>query len=181
MKFLANCEADAMETKQLVQILISKFSSRQPPRPDSEWTVMWHDLCTLQEKAFSSLNREDLHAEFCRGLLHAGKFTLAKNYVWSTGLLADKAEKLVLDAARDFFYSSPSIDSPSVSSLETCFLADILGTGSTEKVYNFLKHANGMGAGAGRWVMGHGSWARSLKMSENFMGWTFALLAFDVI
>jgi hypothetical protein len=31
------------------------------------------------------------------------------------------------------------------------------------------------------WEMGHGSWARSLKMSENFMGWTFALLAFDVI
>lgn len=120
MKFLANCEEDVTGTKQLVRRLLSKFPRRQPARSDSDWVALWRDLCTLQEKAFPFLDKEYLLTEFCRGLLQSGKFSVATNYLKGTSSMsigADKAEKLVLDAARDFFYSAPSIDSPAVWTL----------------------------------------------------------------
>lgn len=133
MKFLANCEEDVTGTKELLRTLLSKFSHRQPARTDGEWMVLWRDLTTLQEKAFPFLEKEYLLDELCRGLLQSGKFSLAKNYLTGTGstvLHADMAEQLVLDTARDFFYSAPSLDSSAVSSKIFMFLLHILLSGA---------------------------------------------------
>lgn len=118
MKDLANCEGDVNQAKKLLGTLLWNFSRRQPTRSDSEWMVLWRDLCTLQEKAFPLVKKEYLLAEFCRGLLQAGKYSLAKNYLAGTGSMSlhpDEAEKVVLETAREFFYSAPSFDSSAVS------------------------------------------------------------------
>lgn len=88
--------------------------------------VLWHDLCILQEKAFPFIEKEYMLAELCRGLLQAGKYSLAKNYLSGTGsmsLPSDKAEAVVLETAREFFYSAASLDSPVVSTPTLDFLS----------------------------------------------------------
>lgn len=78
---------------------------------------MWHDLVSLQEKAFPFLDLEYVLIEFCRGLLKAGKFSLASNYLSGTAsvrLAADKGENLVIQAAREYFFSASSLDSQEV-------------------------------------------------------------------
>lgn len=118
MEFLTNCEGNKDEVKRLIGTLLWNFSRRQPPRSDSEWMVLWRDLCTLQEKAFPFLEKEYLLEELCRGLLQAGKYSLANNYLAGTGsmyLPPEKAEAVVLETAREFFYSAPSLDSSAVS------------------------------------------------------------------
>lgn len=72
---------------------------------------------TLQEKAFPFLEKDYMLSELCQGILKAGKFSLAKNYLKGTGttvLRPQKAEKLVLNAAREYFYSAPDLDSSAV-------------------------------------------------------------------
>lgn len=78
---------------------------------------MWRDLQCLQEKAFPFLDLEFVLIEFCRGLLKAGKFSLARNYLKGTSSVAlatDKAESLVIQAAREYFFSAPTLTSPEV-------------------------------------------------------------------
>lgn len=56
--------------------------------------------------------------EFCRGLLKAGKFSLARNYLRGTASVAlatDKAENLVIQAAREYFFSASSLTGSEVS------------------------------------------------------------------
>lgn len=56
--------------------------------------------------------------EFCRGLLKAGKFSLARNYLKGTSsvaLASEKAENLVIQAAREYFFSASSLSCPEVS------------------------------------------------------------------
>ncbi|KAG0610271.1 hypothetical protein M758_7G052400 [Ceratodon purpureus] len=126
MKFLTDCEGhnDKEDSvKKLIGSLLWNFSRRQPPRSDSEWMVLWRDLCTLQEKAFPFLEKEYFLEEFCRGLLQAGKYSLAKNYLAGTGSMSlppGNAESVVLETAREFFYSAPSLDSSAIEMARNC-------------------------------------------------------------
>lgn len=77
---------------------------------------------SLREKAFTFLDAEYMLVEFCRGLLKAGKFSLARNYLKGTGSVAlapEKAENLVIQAAREYFFSASSLASSEVSKLST--------------------------------------------------------------
>ncbi|KAJ7565349.1 hypothetical protein O6H91_02G056800 [Diphasiastrum complanatum] len=76
-----------------------------------------------QQEAFPFLHKEYLLSELCRGLLKAEKFSLARSYLKGTGsdvLAKDKAEKLVIQAAHDFFYSASSLDSPDIEKAREC-------------------------------------------------------------
>ena len=62
--------------------------------------------------------------EFCRGLLKAGKFSLARNYLRKTTsavLAPEKAEMPVIQEAREYFFSASSLDSS-----EVCFYQTLL-------------------------------------------------------
>lgn len=110
--FLIEPHEDVKGVKQILRLILSKFVRRLPGRSDNEWANMWRDLQSLQEKAFPFLDLEYILMEFCRGLLKAGKFSLARNYLKGTGsvtLAADKSEYLVIQAARDYFFSASSL------------------------------------------------------------------------
>lgn len=65
---------------------------------------MWRDMQYLREKIFPFLDLEYILIEFCRGLLKAGKFSLARNYLKGTSfvsLASEKAKNLVTQAARE--------------------------------------------------------------------------------
>ena len=101
--------------------MLSKFSRRQPMRSDAEWASMWDDLQRLQSKAFAFLNKQFLFLEYYRGLLKAGKFSLAKSQLRSVGnslLSREKAEAIIIQAAREYFYSSSTLDSAEVWRLQ---------------------------------------------------------------
>ena len=108
---------DERVVKQLIILMLSKFSRRQPMRSDAEWASMWDDLQRLQSKAFTFLNKQFLFLEYYRGLLKAGKFSLAKSQLRSVGnslLSRERAEAIIIQVAREYFYSSSSLDSPEV-------------------------------------------------------------------
>lgn len=87
-------------------------------RSDNEWANMWRDMLCLQEKAFPFLESEYMLLEFCRGLLKAGKFSLARNYLKGIGAVSlayEKAEYLVIQAAREYFFSASTLDCSEVS------------------------------------------------------------------
>ncbi|XP_068649778.1 MAG2-interacting protein 2 isoform X2 [Aristolochia californica] len=112
MSFFLKANADEKGVKQLLRLILSKFGRRQPSRSDNEWANMWRDLQCLQEKAFPFLDLEYVLLEFCRGLLKAGKFSLARNYLRGTGsivLAVEKAENLVIQAAREYLFSASSL------------------------------------------------------------------------
>lgn len=117
MKFFLEAHSDVKAVKQIIRLILSKFSRRQPSRPDNDWATMWRDLQSLREKAFPFLDMEYLLMEFCRGLLKAGKFPLARNYLKGTSsvaLASDKAENIVIQAAREYFFSASSLSCPEV-------------------------------------------------------------------
>lgn len=104
--------------KQIIRLILSKFGRRQPGRSDSEWATMWRDMLYLREKAFPFLDLEFILVEFCRGLLKAGKFSLARSYLKGTSSVAlapEKAENLVIQAAREYFFSASSLACSEVS------------------------------------------------------------------
>lgn len=112
-----NSHLDEKGVKQILRLLLSKFICSQPSRTDHDWATMWRDLQSLQEKAFPFLDLEFVLVEFCRGLLKAGKFSLARNYLKGTSSVAlatDKAENIVIQAAREYFFSAPTLTSPEV-------------------------------------------------------------------
>ncbi|XXG59701.1 hypothetical protein AAC387_Pa04g1737 [Persea americana] len=112
MSFFLGVHSDEKGVKQLLRLILSKFGRRQPGRSDNEWANMWRDMQCLQEKAFPFLDTEYMLMEFCRGLLKAGKFSLARNYLKGTGtitLATEKAENLVIQAAREYFFSASSL------------------------------------------------------------------------
>lgn len=117
INFFVNSHLDEKGVKQILRLLLSKFIRWQPSRTDHDWATMWRDLQSLQEKAFPFLNLEFVLVEFCRGLLKAGKFSLARNYLKGTSSVAlatDKAENIVIQAAREYFFSAPTLTSPEV-------------------------------------------------------------------
>lgn len=118
ISFFQEAYSDEKGVKQIIRLILSKFVRRQPGRSDNDWTNMWLDLQSLQEKAFRFIDLEYMLMEFCRGLLKAGKFALARNYlkgVGSVSLANDKAENLVIQAAREYFFSASSLSCSEVS------------------------------------------------------------------
>lgn len=112
LNFFPGAQLDEKGVKQIIRLILSKFIRRQPGRSDSEWASMWRDMQYLREKAFPFLDLEYILIEFCRGLLKAGKFSLARNYLKGTSsvsLASEKAESLVIQAAREYFFSASSL------------------------------------------------------------------------
>ncbi|XP_047972241.1 MAG2-interacting protein 2 [Salvia hispanica] len=123
INFFVNSHLDEKGVKQILRLLLSKFVRWQPTRTDHDWAHMWRDLLSLQEKAFPFLDLEFVLIEFCRGLLKAGKFSLARNYLKGTSsvtLATDKAENLVIQAAREYFFSAPTLTSPEIWKSKEC-------------------------------------------------------------
>ncbi|XP_037496707.1 MAG2-interacting protein 2 [Jatropha curcas] len=123
MNFCLEAHADEKGVKQILRLMLSKFVRRQPGRSDNDWASMWRDMQCLREKAFPFLDPEYMLTEFCRGLLKAGRFSLASNYLNGTGsvsLALEKAENLVIQAAREFFFSASSLSCSEVWKAKEC-------------------------------------------------------------
>nr|CAB3459711.1 unnamed protein product [Digitaria exilis] len=122
-RFFLSAHLDEKNVKQLIRLLLSKFGRRQPVRSDNEWANMWRDLKLFQEKAFPFLDSEYMLAEFIRGLLKAGKFSLARNYLGGTSAISlstEKAENLVIQAAREYFFSASTLSGNEIWKAREC-------------------------------------------------------------
>lgn len=118
--FFLEAQSDSKSVKQILRLILSKFIRRQPGRTDNDWANMWRDFQSLQEKAFPFVELEYMLMEFCRGLLKAGKFSLARNYLKGSGSLVlptEKAENIIILAAREYFFSASSLSCSEVSYL----------------------------------------------------------------
>ncbi|XP_027903385.1 MAG2-interacting protein 2 isoform X3 [Vigna unguiculata] len=123
LNFFLGAQLDEKGVKQIIRLILSKFIRRQPSRSDSEWASMWRDMQYLREKAFPFLDPEYILTEFCRGLLKAGKFSLARNYLKGTSsvaLASEKAENLVIQAAREYFFSASSLSCSEIWKAREC-------------------------------------------------------------
>ncbi|KAG5019237.1 hypothetical protein JHK87_015092 [Glycine soja] len=123
LNFFLGAQLDEKAVKQIIRLILSKFIRRQPSRSDSEWASMWRDMQYLREKAFPFLDPEYILTEFCRGLLKAGKFSLARNYLKGTSsvaLASEKAENLVIQAAREYFFSASSLSCSEIWKAREC-------------------------------------------------------------
>ncbi|KAK1318878.1 hypothetical protein QJS10_CPB04g01965 [Acorus calamus] len=123
MSFFLGAHLEEKNVKQLLRLILSKFGRRQPSRSDHDWTNLWRDMQYFQEKAFSFLDTEYMLVEFCRGLLKAGKFSLARNYLKGTStisLATEKVENLVIQAAREYFFSASSLSSTEIWNAKEC-------------------------------------------------------------
>jgi neuroblastoma-amplified sequence len=118
MGFFVSDKSEGRNTRQLIRLILSKFGRRQPIRADTEWAALWRDMQCFQEKAFCFLDSEYLLTEFIKGLLKAGKFALARNYLRGTSLVdlpTEKAESLVISAAREYFFSASTLSCSEVN------------------------------------------------------------------
>ncbi|XP_015572661.2 MAG2-interacting protein 2 isoform X1 [Ricinus communis] len=123
MNFFLEAHADEKGIKQILRLMLSKFVRRQPGRSDNDWASMWRDMQNLRDKAFPFLDPEYMLTEFCRGLLKAGRFSLARNYLKGTSsvaLASEKAENLVIQAAREFFFSASSLSCSEIWKAKEC-------------------------------------------------------------
>ncbi|XP_040385831.1 MAG2-interacting protein 2 isoform X2 [Oryza brachyantha] len=123
VQFFLSAHLDEKNVKQIIRLLLSKFGRRQPVRSDNEWANMWRDLKHFQEKAFPFLDSEFMLVEFIRGLLKAGKFSLARNYLGGTSsvsLSTEKAENLVVQAAREYFFSASTLSCNEIWKAREC-------------------------------------------------------------
>lgn len=132
MNFFLEAHSDGKGVKQILRLILSKFIRRQPGHADNDWATMWRDIMSLREKAFPFLDLEYMLMEFCRGLLKAGKFSLARNYLKGTSsvaLASEKAENLVIQAAREYFFSASSLSCTEVSRKAIFYIKYNLGGG----------------------------------------------------
>ncbi|XP_042982189.1 MAG2-interacting protein 2 [Carya illinoinensis] len=123
MSFFLEAHSDGKGVKQILRLILSKFIRRQPGHADNDWANMWRDIMSLREKAFPFLDLEYMLMEFCRGLLKAGKFSLARNYLKGTSsvaLASEKAENLVIQAAREYFFSASSLTCTEIWKAKEC-------------------------------------------------------------
>ncbi|XP_042447126.1 MAG2-interacting protein 2-like [Zingiber officinale] len=123
ISFFLSAQSDEKNVKQLLRLILSKFSRRQPVRSDNDWATMWRDLLSFQEKAFPFLDLEYILTEFIRGLLKAGKFSLARNYLKGTAsvsLTSGRSENLVIQAAREYFFSASSLSCSEIWKAKEC-------------------------------------------------------------
>ncbi|KAI3974404.1 hypothetical protein MKX01_038737 [Papaver californicum] len=145
-QFFLESQSDAKGVKQILRLILSKFGRRQPGRSDNDWANIWRDMQCFQEKAFPFLDLEYMLIEFCRGLLKAGKFSLARNYLKGTStvcLTTEKAENLVIQAVREYFFSASSLSCAEVITTqigaylnvdELIEIANLLGLHSQEDI-----------------------------------------------
>ncbi|KAG0502447.1 hypothetical protein HPP92_002519 [Vanilla planifolia] len=110
--FFLSAESDEKTVKQLIRLLLSKFGRRQPGKSDGDWSGLWNDMLCLQEKAFPFLDTEYMLIEFCRGLLKAGAGNIA--------LASEKADFLVVQAAREYFFSASTLTCPEIWKAKDC-------------------------------------------------------------
>ncbi|GAB2249708.1 hypothetical protein Droror1_Dr00013067 [Drosera rotundifolia] len=123
VSFFLKSHNDEKGVKQLLRLILSKFARRQPGRSDIDWSSLWNDLRYLQEKAFPFIDLEFLLMEFCRGLLKAGKFSLARAYLKGTDsivLPVEKVENLVILSAREYFFSASSLTCSEIWKAKEC-------------------------------------------------------------
>lgn len=123
LNFFLESHADGKGVKQILRLILSKFIRRQPGRSDTDWASMWRDMQCIRDKAFPFLDLEYMLMEFCRGLLKAGKFSLARNYLKGTSsvaLASEKAENLVIQAAREYFFSASSLTCTEIWKAKEC-------------------------------------------------------------
>lgn len=121
--FFLEAQSDSKSVKQILRLILSKFIRRQPGRTDNDWANMWRDFQSLQEKAFPFVELEYMLMEFCRGLLKAGKFSLARNYLKGSGSLVlptEKAENIIILAAREYFFSASSLSCSEIWKAKEC-------------------------------------------------------------
>ncbi|KAJ9546225.1 hypothetical protein OSB04_025932 [Centaurea solstitialis] len=121
--FFLEAQSDSKSVKQILRLILSKFIRRQPGRTDNDWANMWRDFQSLQEKAFPFVDLEYMLMEFCRGLLKAGKFSLARNYLKGSGSLVlptEKAENIIILAAREYFFSASSLSCSEIWKAKEC-------------------------------------------------------------
>nr|GEW20582.1 MAG2-interacting protein 2 [Tanacetum cinerariifolium] len=121
--FFLEAQSDSKSVKQILRLILSKFIRRQPGRTDNDWANMWRDFQSLQEKAFPFVDLEYMLMEFCRGLLKAGKFSLARNYLKGSGsvvLPTEKAENIIILAAREYFFSASSLSCSEIWKAKEC-------------------------------------------------------------
>ncbi|KAL0304447.1 UNVERIFIED_CONTAM: MAG2-interacting protein 2 [Sesamum radiatum] len=105
ISFFLDAHADEKGVKQILRLLLSNLSAGNQ---HGQITIgqTCGVICNLFKKRHSFLDLEYMLIEFCRGLLKAGKFSLARNYLKGTSSVAlatDKAENLVIQAAREYF------------------------------------------------------------------------------
>ncbi|KHG22734.1 Neuroblastoma-amplified sequence [Gossypium arboreum] len=123
MSYFLEAHSDEKGVKQIIRLILSKFIRQRPGRSDNEWADLWHDMQCLHEEAFTFLNLEYLLTEFCGGLLKAEKFSLARSYLKGTSSVAlatEKAENLVIQAAREFFFSASSLAGSEIWKAKDC-------------------------------------------------------------
>ncbi|KAB2598829.1 hypothetical protein D8674_001749 [Pyrus ussuriensis x Pyrus communis] len=123
LNFFLESHEDGKGVKQILRLTLSKFIRRQPGRSDTDWASMWRDMQCIREKAFPFLDLEHMLMEFCRGLLKAGEFSLARNYLKGTSsvaLASEKAENLVIHSAREYLFSASSLSSPEIWKAKEC-------------------------------------------------------------
>ncbi|KAM0071082.1 putative transcription factor WD40-like family [Helianthus debilis subsp. tardiflorus] len=121
--FFLEAQSDSKSVKQILRLVLSKFIRRQPGRTDADWANMWRDFQSLQEKAFPFVDLEYMLIEFCRGLLKAGRFSLARNYLKGSGsvvLPTEKAENIIILAAREYFFSASSLSCSEIWKAKEC-------------------------------------------------------------
>eukprot|EP00850_Spirogloea_muscicola_P003999 SM000016S01987 [mRNA] locus=s16:1086737:1094100:+ [translate_table: standard] len=120
--FVAGVHEDEAEVRKLLRQVLASFAREQPPRSDTQWATLWHDLGTLRAAGLATPS--DVHyplAEYCRALLRAGRFGLARPHLrGGASLGVERAEQLVLGAARDYLYSAPSLDAQAVVKARQC-------------------------------------------------------------
>ncbi|PPR94110.1 hypothetical protein GOBAR_AA26566 [Gossypium barbadense] len=123
MSYFLEAHSDEKGVKQIIRLILSKFIRQRPGRSDNEWADLWHDMQCLHEEAFTFLDLEYLLTEFCGGLLKAEKFSLARSYLKGTSSVAlatEKAENLVIQAAREFFFSASSLAGSEIWKAKDC-------------------------------------------------------------
>ncbi|KAF8030750.1 hypothetical protein BT93_D0053 [Corymbia citriodora subsp. variegata] len=123
ISFFLEAYSDEKVVKQIFRLILSKFVRRQAAQSDNDWASMWRDMQSLREKAFTFLDAEYMLIEFCKGLLKAGKFSLARNYLKGTSTVAlapEKAENLVIQAAREYFFSASTLASSEIWKAKEC-------------------------------------------------------------
>eukprot|EP00850_Spirogloea_muscicola_P021255 SM000242S08491 [mRNA] locus=s242:167977:175287:- [translate_table: standard] len=139
--FVAGVQEDEADVRKLLRQVLASFAREQPPRSDTQWATLWHDLGTLRAAGLATPT--DVHyplAEYCRALLRAGRFGLARPHLrGGASLGVDRAEQLVLGAARDYLYSAPSLDAQAVVKARQCLA--LLPESEAVKAESLLVHA----------------------------------------
>ncbi|XP_039007396.1 MAG2-interacting protein 2-like [Hibiscus syriacus] len=123
MNYFLEAHSDKQGAKQIISLMLSRFIRQQRGRPNVECESMWDDLQCLHETAFPFLDLEYLLTEFCGGLLKAEKFSLARSYLKGTSSVAlatEKVENIVIEAAREFFFSASSLTCSEIQKAKDC-------------------------------------------------------------